>query len=389
MSRPDYMPPAIRTNHSNTFANNTMRVRVPDTVQVTIDTNPDYTPSILDALTRLRDEVAGDAPIRPLALPAPDHDEWMARYAPYAGQTWHNTDWFFAEIYTYRLIIEAVRWWETGRDPFMPIKLEEENSADLWTMVRDALEAHGPDIPAEERLNRLLHSALWGNRIDLSFKWALERGTDVAHDDLLIDHSAAATTQLLNGSGAIHLVADNYGREMAMDIVLIDALLDVLDAPVMLHVKFHPTFVSDATVPDVLRFLRLAEAQSPAIQQMGKRMLSAIDCGRLRLLPDPFWNSTQYLWEIPPRLRQLFEPARLVIIKGDLNYRRLSGDAVWPAGVSFAEAVRYFPAPMLALRALKSDTIIGIPADTIARLDGEDESWHWNGKRGVLQSNTG
>lgn len=389
MPRPAFAPPAIRTDHSNAFGNNTMRVRVPETLQLTIDTNPGYTPQIKDALARLRDSIAADGPIPLLALPAPDYDDWAEMVAPYAHDSWHNTEWFFAEVYSYRLIMEAVRWWETGRDPFLPIKLEEESGSNLWDMVAEALEQHGPDLPADERIIRLLHGALWGNRIDLSFKWALERGTDVSHDDLLVDHSAAVAKHLTSNRGTVHLVADNYGREFAMDLVLVDGLLDTTADTVMLHLKFHPTFVSDATIPDLQRWLSLAKTQTPDAARLGDRLQTAIEEGRLRLIADPFWNSSYFLWDMPPRLRRLFEQASLVIIKGDLNYRRAIGDAIWPGTVSLRDVFSYLPAPVVALRALKSDTIAGLPDDLMAQLDQIDPDWHWNGKRGLLQSTLG
>jgi hypothetical protein len=384
MPRPDHASPPVRTDHTNAFANNTMRVRLPDIIQQTQDNNPDYPAAIRDALHALRDTIADGAPIPPLALPAPDHDDWHPQIAAYEGDTWHTTDWFFAEVYAYRQLIQAVRWWETGRDPFLPVKQAEDASADLWHMLDDALDQTGP---LAERLNSLLHGALWGNRIDLSFKWALERGTAVADDDLLVDHSVRVVDHVLQGAGPVHLIADNYGRELAMDLVLLDALLDGVIDSAVLHIKFHPTFVSDATTADVHRFLHLMRDQSPAIRALGERLHTALEAGRLRLNPDPFWNSTHFLWDAPPRLTQLFAGARLVIVKGDLNYRRIVGDAIWPEGRPFAEAVRYFPAPMLALRALKSDPIAGLPVGLSARLDAIDADWHWNGQRGLLQSN--
>ncbi|MFC1960626.1 damage-control phosphatase ARMT1 family protein [Chloroflexota bacterium] len=384
---PVHIPESIRTD-SNAFASNTMRVRIPAIIQQTLDINRDYAPLIQDALKALRDDIAGGQPI-PMQLqgPAPDTDDWAALVAPFAGDTWHNTFWFIAEVYAYRLLMEAVRWWETGRDPFLPTKVEEEDSADLWDMIDKALDDSDPGLPDDERLHRLIHSALWGNRIDLSFKAALERGTDVGQDDLLVDDSPLAVRQLIDGNGPVHLILDNHGRESAMDLVLADALLDTLATEVYLHVKFHPTFVSDAVPVDILRFLDRTEEHSDAIQGMGERLNTAFEAGQLRIIPDSHWNSTYFLRDMPPRLGRLFEAARLVIVKGDMNYRRVVNDAMWPGSVPFADVVDYFPAPLLCLRALKGDTIAGLTDEHMAALDQIDADWHWNGKRGVMQSN--
>jgi len=384
MSRPASAPPPVRTDH-NAFANNTMRVRVPDTLRRVLDANPDYPPAIREALLRLRDAIAGDAALPALALPAPDYEDWTAVLAPHRGETWHHTTWFVAETYAYRLILEAVRWWETGRDPFLPIKLEEESSADLWTMTAEALEANGPALPPDERLGRLLISALWGNRMDLSFPWSMAHGTEAAHDDLLVDDSGAVVAHLLAAPGPVHLVLDNYGRELAMDLVLADTLLDITGATsVFLHLKYHPAFVSDATAADFWRFLRLAEARPDPVRRLAARLTDAFEAGRLRLVVDPFWNSGRFCWDLPPRLQALFTPARLVIFKGDLNYRRLVGDTIWPAGATFAEAVAGFPAPLVALRSIKSDASAGLPA-ALAALDTADESLDWS-RYGLVQS---
>lgn len=384
MPAPANLPPAIRTDHSNAFANRTLRVRVPATVRATLEQNPDYPPSVRGALEALQANIAADGPIPPLVPPAPDYDVWAAAWAPYAHDTWHASRWFFTEVYTYRLILQAVRWWETGRDPYAPVKRAEEQEPDLWTMIDSALAADGPQA---ERLMRHLHGALWGNRIDLSYAPSTGHGTTVTDDDLLVDDSPRLVEHLLQRPGPVHLVADNYGRELAMDLVLLDTLLDGLAATVVLHLKFHPTFVSDATAPDVMRFLGLMRAQGGATAALGERLTTALEAGRLRLAPDPFWNSTDFLWDMPPRLSNLFSGAGLVILKGDLNYRRMVGDTLWPDGTPFAQAVSYFPGPLAAFRSLKSDPLVGLPRGMMARLDAEDAEWHFNGKRGVLQSN--
>jgi len=43
----------------------------------------------------------------------------------------------------------------------------------------------------------------------------------------------------------------------------------------------------------------------------------------------------------------------------------------------------YFPAPLLALRTLKSDPIAGLRAGLAAELDARDPHWRVNGQRGI------
>jgi hypothetical protein len=78
--------------------------------------------------------------------------------------------------------------------------------------------------------------------------------------------------------------------------------------------------------------------------------------------------------------------ADLVIAKGDANYRRLVGDAHWPPTASFRRATAYFPAPLVTLRTLKSELILGLRVGDAERLQALDPQWRVNGKRGVVQA---
>jgi uncharacterized protein with ATP-grasp and redox domains len=378
-------PPAIRTDTSNAFANNTMRVRIPDIVREVEALNPDYPAPIRAALGALREAVASGAPIPMLDLPAPDYDEWAAAYAEHAGETWHDTQWFFAETYFYRQLMQAVRWWETKRDPFAPRKAAELDSAELWQALELALESRA--MPIEQRLSALLVEVLWGNRIDLSFA-ALAHGRVWTDDDLLVDDHALAVEHLMRGRGAVHFVHDNTGTELAMDLALADALLDGVTDSVVLHLKLHPTFVSDATLDDVLVFLDALESgqHGDPARGLGERLREAFVTGRLRFAPDAYWNSSRFLWELPPRLAQLFTGSRLVIFKGDANYRRVVGDALWSPETPLSIVTSGFPAPLLALRTLKSDPIVGLPPGTAQQLEALDPAWRVNARRGVIQA---
>ena len=190
MTKATWRPPPIRTDKSNAFANNTMRVRLPAIIDETIALNPDYPPDITERLRRLRNDVASGARIDDMELkPAGDEEAWSSalqkqRKIVGGEPTWHNTEWFFAETFAYRCLIEAARWHESGRDPFLPKKLEELHSDALWQLIERAFD---PMDSPEDELPRSVEFALWGNRIDLSYAASMERGAEANADDLLVD----------------------------------------------------------------------------------------------------------------------------------------------------------------------------------------------------------
>lgn len=391
-------PPApIRADHSNVFANNTMRVRLPAIIDETIAANDDYPASIKRRLRRLRDDLCTGARIQGLAPEsAPDASEWAAalegqRHIVADEPTWHKVEWFFAETYTYRRLIEAVRWAESGRDPFLPKKLEELQSAALWRLVERALQ---PAVSAEEELRRAVTFDLWANRIDLSYAASMTRGTEIDSDDLLVDDREPLLAHLLESrsaarfkeNGAIYIVADNAGSELAMDLALSDCLLRHAAARVVVCLKSYPTFVSDATPADVWMMLSAMAGRGKAASALAERLRAAWAAERLRFLPHPYWTSSRFLWDLPADLARQLNQARLVIIKGDANYRRAVGDCIWAPHKPFADVLRYLDAPVLCLRTLKSDPVIGLPSpETAAQLDRIDPEWRVNGKRGLIQ----
>jgi len=379
-------PAPIRTDSSNAFAHRTIRQRLPAIIRETQSLNPDYADSIQRALADLHAALVNDASVPMLTLPAPDYDDWDAAYADHTGETWQATEWFFGETYFYRLLIQATRWWETGRDPFAPKKAEEYAGDALWELLSRALAIAGG---REAQLSALLAYALWGNRIDLSYALAASHGSDIQDDDLLVDERDAVIDFVLRGRGIVHIIADNAGTELALDLALADWLLrEAVADQVIVHLKLHPTFVSDATALDAMGFIERLESgeRGDLPRHFGQRLRAMLEQGRLRLAPDAYWNGSRFLWDLPPRLSQMFQRGWLTIIKGDANYRRMVGDAVWPPETALEAVIGAFPCPLLALRTLKSDPIVGLPAGLAQKLDTIDADWRVNGRRGVLQT---
>ncbi len=378
----------------NDFAFRTMSERVPGIIREVQAANADFSPGVQRALDRLHAMLTQDQPIpmldaRPVA--PPDAADWAdalrAQQARIAPLTWLHSEWFFAETFLYRHLIEAVRWHETGRDPFKFKKRTEFESEHFWALLDTALAVEGT---LAERLGALFTLVLWGNRVDLSHPAGLLASETASDDELLVDDRDRLLDDLLpNGDGmpggTVHIIADNAGTELAIDLALADALLCAEGTAVVLHVKAHPTFVSDATIGDVWTMVRALADQGGKPAKLATRLRRAWDEERLRLAAPLFWNSSRFLWDMPPDVRRAFEGARLVVIKGDANYRRAIGDAIWPDGVTFAEAMGYFPAPVAALRSLKSDTLVGVPAAITGPLDASGDEWRPTGRYGVIQ----
>lgn len=398
MSRSFERPAPIRTDHSNAFAYNTMRVRLPAIIDEVEALNPDYPPDIKGRLRRLRNDIAEGARISETELaPAEDTVEWadaLRRQQEIVGAepTWQSAQWFFAETYAYRCLIEAVRWRESGRDPFLPKKLEELHGDALWQLLERAFD---PLDAPEEELSRALAFDLWANRIDLSYAASMERGTAISDEDLLVDDRGAlaaclretrTTAEGFQGRKPVYIVADNTGSELAMDLALSETLLRHVTPKVVICLKAHPTFVSDATPPDVWMILKEMEARGAKAAALARQLRRRWLSGQLRFLPHAYWNSSRFLWDLPPDLERQLNEARLVIVKGDANYRRTVGDCIWPADTPFSDVVDYLDAPVLCLRTLKSDPLVGLPsAEAAQQLDRADADWRVNGKRGLIQ----
>ncbi len=409
-----------------------------------------YPDSIKRNLQALHDELAQNQVVSPLETAAPDGPDWQAVWQPHRGKRWLELPWYFAEAFFYRRLLEAANYFGSsveaqrrrgeaksggeanisgrpspvpgqtlapgantkdwvGVDPYLPRKQAELAGELPWQVLAAAL-AHAPD-GSTASLGALLHHCVWGNRVDLSYTKVMETsGGRITlareQENLVVDDTEAVLDYLqrrrtgANGQailtadgqpsaagGRIDFICDNAGTELLMDLALADFLLHWDWAQqVTLHVKAHPTYVSDATVADVTMTIAAMKARQGAeFGGLATRLERYLAQSQLQLRSDIFWNSSRFFWEIPPALQTELSQAALVIIKGDANYRRLLGDSRWPTTVPFVQAAPYFPAPFVTLRTLKSDPIVGLPPGLAEQLDRLDAEWRVNGQRGVIQ----
>jgi Damage-control phosphatase ARMT1-like domain len=184
------------------------------------------------------------------------------------------------------------------------------------------------------------------------------------------------------------IIVDNAGFELFCDLCLADYLsTSGMASEVHVHLKAHPTFVSDAMAKDVGDTVEyLCRAEEPGeLRVLGTRWADHIESGRWLLREDFFWVQPQPMWEMPKPLAADLSLSSLVFVKGDANYRRLLGDCAWPYDTPFGDILSYFPAPVCALRTLKAELGCGMPRSKTDRISSKDPKWLVSGRYGVVQ----
>ncbi|GAA3786019.1 damage-control phosphatase ARMT1 family protein [Streptomyces coacervatus] len=391
MGRMPHTPsaPVILGNEPGSFPHSVLAERHPAIIRQVREAFP-YGPAQHRALDALLASCTKGV-VEPLPADAHDRARWTAwGMAEYAGRSWYDIPWLWSESYFYRQLLNAVGYfgpgpWQ-GIDPFRPFKLAELDSqeTDEELAALDALSAQDQD---QDRA--LLHGSLWGNRADLGFRLsAVTADAEQPAPGLVADDSETLWSLLPPaGAGTLCLIADNAGRELIPDLLLIAHLLERgrIERAV-LHIKPYPYYVSDATTADVLDALRRLTGAQGAAVEYGRILWSAMADGRLIVRAHPFSAAPLPYADMPDDLRAELATAALTIVKGDLNYRRLVGDRLWPPTTPFGDLTAYFPGPVAALRTLKSDVITGLAPDTEAALvAAEGQRWRTGGTHALIQ----
>lgn len=395
------LPEALRGLERNTFTYDSIARRLPKIARQTLAEN-DFLPEFEARIHALIEEIPL-GPIRALTdQRPPDAAEWSEYTAPYIGRSWLEVPWFFVETYFYRRILQATGYFQDGSgqelDPFLRqkqqgLKVPLEAIRSLSNQVHARISRTND---RSETLTSLLAADLWGNQADLSM-WPAGEGPKSEHQDssqqrefTLIDDSSTVIDLLLSKQtpvARVDFLIDNAGFELIADLLLVVYLLEQnIVQKVHLHAKPHPTFVSDAMIKDVFHtvdFLR--SDQDPGTSVIGRRLHSFLNDDRLILQTHWYWTSPLAMWQMPEELKQELARSSLLISKGDANYRRLLGDRHWPFTTPFLDIVCYLPAPLVALRTLKSEVACGLSASKVKEAIERDPEWLVNGQWGVIQ----
>ncbi|KAK3703638.1 Hairy/enhancer-of-split with YRPW motif protein 2 [Vermiconidia calcicola] len=260
--------------------------------------------------------------------------------------------------------------------------------------------------------------ALWGNATDLSLLSSIgvdELGSlqgrnaiEKNRRNVVDDASEAVWSYLAKPTRAnrrIDIVLDNAGFELLTDLVYGAYLLESGQADyVVFSVKDFPWFVSDATHSDIDSLLEHLDnsvlfPNRKYIEPLVRRLRCLFEAGSMTLRSHPFWTEAASFHDFEtssPGLFKCLRSSALVIFKGDLNYRKLTMDGLWPHETPFRAALGPLGAGsgirILALRTNKSDVCVGVEdPDRLESLTRESPKGEWlrDGKHAVISFSDG
>lgn len=344
--------------------------------------------------------------------------------------TWLQSPWLYTECYMYRILHTffsmSTPFWQSF-DLFTTSKQQslvdsKKGTIELVKRFRGMLKAIADKEAVDEATQKaifeeMVQICLWGNATDLSLLTSLSveeldsrQGKAVRESskkNVVVDDTDQVWKLLSNlkssgSSGIIHIVLDNAGFELLTDLVFVGYLIESGYAKkIVLHGKRMPWFVSDVNAPDLTYLVwgfadgtiyqDLDAEDNKELQDTGKYWQSLMNSGKLIYEADPFWTTHHPFGRMPavsPSLFQELASADLVVYKGDLNYRKLSYDGVWPYDTPFSEVLGPLAKKhggkgvrSLVLRTCKADVCVALEP---GRAETLEEGWTRTGKYAVV-----
>lgn len=324
---------------------------------------------------------------------------------PYNGKTlknfFHDEPFFLVEFYFYHLLLCKRNYRNLGFDFFAFKKgasykdKGDEYSGYLAQLFKKYEEitaaktnktenGSDPDDEIDNLIKKVLRFSLEANTGDLSQLREI-KSEDVS---VLCDETECCIGYLTHKCyDRFDIICDNSGAELFSDVYLAAlCILFGMAKKVILHVKPCPFFVSDATLDDFAKLLTLLTAHDK-----NPELLKFLREKKIEVKTDDFWVQPYYFDSMPHTLKEHFIKSDLVIVKGDLNYRRLVKDCHWEVSDrlkdrSLLKKSNGSLIPVVAPRVLKSDLLIGIDKVFEAFARNEDPKYKTDGKWGVIQT---
>lgn len=361
------------------------------------------------------------------------YNDSLAKLNAQKPTTWQTGPWLYLECLFYQLFNLWCKQLDLSIDIFENLKNQTFQQSELGVLELckhySSLDLQNKTIDAETHqllFDEFIDISLWGNATDLSLlagNVTLDdikslQGAEVRKQNeknILINDTDAVWKHLqTSNKSRIDIVLDNSGFELFADLILILMILDTkLSEKVHIHCKEIPWFVSDTLPKDCPLLLDQLvnknfykniynQQESKDVINVHDKISDYINQGKLVIESDPFWTLDLNFWSIPKfdKLYQNLLQSDLVIFKGDLNYRKLTGDLQWDKTTPFKTAIQDLATskiPVLSLRTCKADVCVGLPQgvheeliETYKSMGNEiGEFWSSSGKWAVISFSNG
>ena len=183
-------------------------------------------------------------------------------------------------------------------------------------------------------------------------------------------------------------MTDNSSYEIFSDFCFCDFLCtSSLASKIKFHVKHLPWYVSDTTKGDIKWLLDRMDKEG--LSNLSDRWKKYLEDGTWCILDENYWTLPFDFNVMKVEDKELYNSlceSKLVIFKGDLNYRKLLSDINWDPCESFQTVLRDFkPTSVLSLRTVKADLICGLPVGKYEEITQKNKMWMRTGEYAVIQ----
>lgn len=322
----------------------------------------------------------------------------------------YNAPFFEAEVLFYHALLAQKEYFSNKNDffasgkKFSIINGNEDFIQHLKSLFskKDREKEFGTNDGKKYFKNSLLY-CLSANTSDLSQLNSKDRFDFKTNDITVLCDDSESVYEFLKTLGTekdkhrrFDIICDNCGKELFSDLFLACYFLYLgLANEVVFHVKKYPFFVSDATENDFGFLLQSILTKDKDIEECRDYLNS----GKIKVETNDFWTSPKTFNELEKEDSDLYKEltkSSLIIVKGDLNYRRLVEDKNWNYDESFIKLTEnvFGDVPILAPRVIKSDVLVGVSSamyhlakSTESVNSSIENSFKANGKWAVIHFN--